>query len=240
MLDQLEVFERAMEKNFDGEDAGAEWRDLDDVGPVVKGRVELYRKYDVSMRARAATEHALMWAANANSNALVFWMLERIYADRVLLAMLREEIAPYVQAVQHDSGFAISEMPRLEEFDVEGLCANCPLLKSCYIECLRVDTASWSLKVVRQDFVLSTRDKEAQKWMLKKGEYVHVAHDLHNTDPNVFEHPDMWKPDRHVKYENGKAVSADMGSIRPYGKPTIATGSTMVSEMLMMNCRWRP
>jgi cytochrome P450 len=170
------------------------------------------------MQARAALENALLWAANANSNPTVFWMLERIYSDKALLAMLREEIEPYVRAVQPKQEFPIPDAPLLENLDVDGLCANCPLLKSCYIECLRLDAAPWSLKVAKQDFVLTPREKDAQGYMLRKGEYVHVAHDLHNTDPNAFENPDVFKADRHIKYdENGKG-SADMGSMRPYGE----------------------
>ena len=218
LMDKLVQFEVAMDKWAAGENPGPEWGDLDDVGPVVKGRIEIYRKYGFSMQARAALENALLWAANANSNPTVFWMLERIYPDKALLAMLREEIEPYVRAVQPKQEFPIPDAPLLENLDVDGLCANCPLLKSCYIECLRLDAAPWSLKVAKQDFVLTPREKDAQGYMLRKGEYVHVAHDLHNTDPNAFENPDVFKADRHIKYdENGKG-SADMGSMRPYGK----------------------
>ena len=218
VTDKLLAFETAMDKYVAGEDPGPDWRDLDDVGPVVRGRIDLYRQKDMSMQARAATELALLWAANANSNPLVFWMLERIYADKALLALLREEVAPYVRAVQPRQEFVVPDAPRLEKLDIDGLCANCPLLKSCYIECLRLDAAPWSLKVAKKDFVLSPRDKEVQGIVLRKGEYVHVAHDLHNTDPNAFENPEVFKADRHVKYdENGKG-SAEMGSMRPYGK----------------------
>lgn len=221
LIDKLVQFEIAMDKYTVGEDPGPEWRDLDDVGPVVKGRIALYREYGLSMQARASVEHALLWAANANSNASVFWMIERIYSDKTLLAMLREEIEPYVRAVQPKQEFIVPDAPRLEKLDIDGLCANCPLLKSCYIEVLRLDAAPWSLKVAKQDFVLTPRDKEAQSYMFRKGEYVHVAHDLYNTDPNAFENPDVFKADRHVKYdENGKG-SADMGSMRPYGKSSM-------------------
>lgn len=221
LMDQLTKFEIAMDKWSVGEDPGPEWRDLDDVGPVVKGRIAMYREYGLSMQARASIEHALLWAANANSNGVVFWMLERVYSDKSLLALLRKEIEPYVRAVQPKQEFLIPDAPRLDKLDVDGLCANCPLLKSCYIECLRLDAAPWSLKVAKQDFVLTPRDKDAQSYMLRKGEYVHVAHDLHNTDPNVFENPNVFKADRHVKYdENGKG-SADMGSMRPYGKSSM-------------------
>lgn len=224
-LQMLEQFEVAIDKWAAGEDPGQEWRDLDDVGPVVKGRVRIYREHGCSIRARAAIELALMWAANANSNLLVFWMLERIFADKQLLAMIRDEVAPYVRAVQPKKEFPVPEAPRLESVDMQGLTEKCPLLKSCYVESLRLDTASWSLKVVNQDFELKPRDKEAQALLLRKGEYVHVAHDLHNTDPNAFENPDVWKADRHVKYsEDGKMLSADLGTIRPYGRLPMLQG----------------
>lgn len=219
LSETISVFHDAMEKEANGEDPGPKWSGLDDVGSLLKARIPVYRKHGFSIRARAAAEHALMWAANANSDALIFWMVNRIYADRALLEMIREEIEPYVQAVEPKSDFLIAEPPRLEKFDVEGLCASCPLLKSCYVECLRLDTASWSLKIVKEDFVLQSREKDAQSWLLRKGQYAHVGHDLHNTDPNHFDDPMVWKADRHVKYEGDeKRGTADMGSIRPYGK----------------------
>ena len=109
----------------------------------------------------------------------------------------------------------------METLDAEGLCNNCPLLKSCYVECLRLDTASWSLKIIKQDFVLQSREKDAQGWLLKKGDYAHVAHDLHNTDPRYFHGPEVWKADRHIRIEgegSEKKAVVDMGSIRPYGE----------------------
>lgn len=220
IIDMICTFHEAMEREANGEDAGPDWRDLDDVGALVKARMEVYRKFDWSIPARAAVEHSLMWAANANSNTLVFWMLNRIYADPQLLAMLRKEIDPYAKAIQPKQEFPIPEPSRLENLDIEGLCNNCALLKSCYVECLRLDTASWSLKIVKQDFVLQSRERDAQAWLLRKGEYAHAAHDLHNTDPNCFENPMAWKADRHIKYADGgqKKQTADLGSIRPYGE----------------------
>ncbi|KAF2719864.1 putative P450 monooxygenase [Polychaeton citri CBS 116435] len=222
MLSSLRTYHSAMEKYYNGDNPGQDWQDLDDVGALVKARMEVYRKYEWSLDARAATEQALLWATNANSNSLVFWIICRIYSDQDLLAMIREEIKPYATAVQPKQEFPVAEPPRLENFDVEALCSKCPLLKSCYIECLRLDTASWSLKIVKQDFVLQSRDKESIKsdtsgWLLRKGEYAHAAHDLHNTDPNYFPNPMTFKPDRHIKREGKQEATADMGSIRPYG-----------------------
>lgn len=219
LLEAVYAFHDALEKEATGQNPGADWRDLDDVSPLVRARTEAYRKHGFSIQARAACEVALVWAANANSNSLVFWMINRIYSDPSLLRKIREEIAPYADAVQPKQEFPVPEPLRLEAFDVDGLCNNCPLLKSCYVESLRVDAASWSLKLIQQDFVLQSREKNTQGWLLKKGQYAHAAHDLHNTDPNYFDDPAIWKADRHVKFEDdGKKVHVDLGSIRPYGK----------------------
>lgn len=222
VLDNLAVFHTSLEKAVQGQDPGSQWRTLaedNDVGTIVMARMEVYHKYNWNIQDRAVCEGSLLWASNANSNALVFWMLNRMYADTDLLGRIRAEIAPYVHAIQPTSELPIPEAPRLEKLDVEGLCAHCPLLKSCYIECLRVDAASWSFKAVKKDFVLQSREKDAQPWMLKKGQYAHAAHDLHNMDPEYFHDPSVWKADRHIKFDSHtKRDVADMGSIRPYGE----------------------
>ena len=221
LLEAIYSFHDALEKEHAGKDPGPDWRDLDDVSPLVRARTEAWRKNGFSLQARAACELGLVWAANANSNTLVFWMINRICSNPSLLAKVRKEIAPYVKAVQPKQEFPVPEPPRLDSFDIDSLCNNCPLLKSCYVECLRVDTASWSLKVIKQDFVLQSRAKDAQGWLLKKGQYAHAAHDLHNTDPSYFDNPDVWKADRHVKYDEAeKKATVDLGSIRPYGGGT--------------------
>lgn len=213
LIGRLIEFENAMENKLNGQISDPNWATLDDVSCLIRYRVPIYRKHRWSLRARAANELALNWAANANSNSLTFWMLNRIYMNQQLLQSLREEIYPYVQ-VKGSSNEGGSDF---ELFDVDGLVNQCPLLKSCYIESLRLHTASWSFKMVTNDCVLQGR-KEKKGWLLRKGDYCHAAHELHNTDPAYFEDPLVFKPDRHVRYsaEQGRDV-ADMGSIRPYG-----------------------
>lgn len=226
MLRSIRIFQEALEKKCNGEDPGADWRDLDNISALLAERAEVFRKYNFTMEARAACEFALMWAMNANANPLIFWMLNHIYADKVLLEMLREEVAPYVRVLQPKQELSIPEPPRLEHVDQEGLLADCTLLKSCFFETLRVDTAPWSFKIVKQDIVLSGRDKSPNKVLLKKGSYAHVAHDLHHNDPTYFDDPSEWRADRHIKYEvvgGEKKASADMGTIRPFGMKTSAS-----------------
>ena len=214
LLSRLRTFHTALEAHWNGADPGPEWSDLDDVGALVRARMPVYRRRGLSVRGRAVMELLLLWAANANANALVFWMLTRIYADAALLARVRAELRPVVRAARPPQAFGLPEPPRFENFDVDALCARCPLLKSCYIECLRLDAASWSLKLVKRDFVLAEPDGTGEAWALRAGEYAHAAHALHNTDPAHFPDPGEWKGERHVRADG---AAADMGTIRPYG-----------------------
>ena len=221
MFAAMNQFETAMEKQRNGEDPGSEWHSLDDVSNLISSRVDVYRKYEMSTEARSSFETTLMWAMNANANPLLFWMLIHIYSDKDVLARLREEIAPYAQRATPSEGFGIAEPPRLQTIDHDGLTNHCPLLKSCYFESLRVDTSILSLKVMKDDLVLSGRDKSAEKYILKKGSYTHVAHDIHHKDPAYFNDPETWRADRHISYVDGpdgeKYVSVNMGTIRPFG-----------------------
>lgn len=226
MIKSMMAFETAMDKKSNGQDPGHEWQDLDNVGVLIKARVETYRKHNLSIRARAAIEVALLWAMNANANPLIYWLLNHIYADKQVLQQIRDEVAPYVPAVPPSTGFGIPDLPRMENLNHDALATKCPLLKSAYVESLRFDTAVWSFKVMRQDFVLSGRgdsrtDPEAERFLLRKGSYAHVAHDLHHTNPQYYEDPTTWKADRHIRYvddeKGGKKAAVDMGNVRPYG-----------------------
>ncbi|KAI4759344.1 cytochrome P450 [Aureobasidium sp. EXF-3400] len=218
-LNAVLAFEKAMEKAANGEDPGQEWQYLENVGPVLTERLKLYRHLGFTMHERAALDLCLLWAMNANANMLVFWMLNHIYADKKILSSLREEIAPFVHAVQPTQLFNVPEPPRIDTFDHEALASKCPLLKSCYVESLRLDAATWSFRVMQEDLVLpASRDKDAEKFFLKKGTYAHIAHSIHHTDPAYFDDPHVWRADRHIKREQGDGeVSVNMGTIRPYG-----------------------
>jgi hypothetical protein len=244
-LERLDTFHEALEKHWNGAPVESKWSSLDDISGLIKARMHVYHKHDFSIRARAAVEHALLWAANANANVLVFWMLNHIYADGALLARLREELDPYVTvAHDDDSELPIKSPPRISALDVDAICANCVLLKSVYVESFRLDAAPWSFKSVKSDFVLQARDPKgaavpSEAWLLRKGEFVHAAHDLHNTDPNYFDEPLAFKADRHIRYERDddgrERATADLGSIRPYGGgASMCKGRAVALKEIMM------
>lgn len=227
----LDEFERALETHRDGGNPGPQWADLDNVGPVIQGRLDdVYRKHGLTVPQRSALELSLVWAMNANANPLVFWVLWRIYADADLLARVRAEIAPFVVLEAPVVGFGaavgIDTPSRIERIDLDGLMSECPRLKAAYVESLRLDLGSWSFKSVREDTVLSARDGGGaagpQKILLRAGTYAHGAFELHHTDPLAYEDPLTWRHERHIKWKTNekgeKQPVVDLGDVRPYGK----------------------
>lgn len=217
-------FHEAMEKYRNGEDPGARWQDMDSVSRVINGRVDVWRKNNLPINGRAASDLALFWAANANANPLTAWMILEISRDPVLLEQIREEIAPYVVITQpkNEFGPAVWVPPEIEHFDLDGLLHKCPLLKSAYVETLRLYTGGWSLRYVNQDVVVERRDDQPESFKLKKGTWVHVPSELHHLDPEYFPNPQEWHAARHIKEtidEKGeKKVTVDLGTTKPYGK----------------------
>ncbi|KAH6605776.1 cytochrome p450, partial [Trichoderma cornu-damae] len=223
LLAGLYEFNDAMEKHMNGEEGDAKWQNLNNVSRLVKGRIELFRQHGVSLDGRAAFDLALLWASVANSNSLIPWMLFELYRDPVLLEQVREEIAPYVEAVQpkNEFGSAVWVPPVLRDVDIDGLITKCPLLKASYIETLRVYSGGWAMKLMYQDTVLEAKGKGGESYFLKKGTYAHIPQELHQFDPQYFPNPTEWQAERHVREtvdgSGKKIVTADMGTLRPYG-----------------------
>jgi len=224
LLAHFTAFHSALSRHANGEDPDPLWRDLSDVSPALLAGQQAFAQHDVPLAARAASDLGLVWAMNANANALVFWLLLRIFSTPGLASRIRAETAPYARAEQPERVFALPEPARLR-LDVEGLGRRCPLLKSCYIETLRLDSAPFSVKRMRADLRVTEGVEDAvggrpQTWVLRRGEYVDVPYGLHHTDVRYFIDPEKWVPERHLRAVEGKegVKTAEWGSVRAYGK----------------------
>ena len=223
VLSCLYEFHEALDKELNGEDPGNRWQDLDNVSTLVRARAEVYRKHQIPIRLRAASDLSLLWAMNASSGSLLFWMLLEIYRDPVLLEQIRDEVSPYVSGVQpkNEFGLGVWISPRIETLDVDGLINRCPLLNSAYVETLRLYTGAWSFRSIQKDTTLSEAGKGHEGYLLKKGTYAHASHELHQLDPSYFPSPRDWQALRHLKGgmdDSGKPVrTVDLGTIKPYG-----------------------
>jgi cytochrome P450 len=148
-------------------------------------------------------------------------MVYEIIRDPILLAQVREEITPHVEAVRpkNEFGPGVWLAPCVKKLDTDALLNKCPLLKSCYIETLRMYSTSSDVKHLKEDVVLNDKD---DGYKLPKGTYAHMPQDLHQFDPEYFSDPRDWQARRHMKEttnEKGqKTFTADMGTLEPYGE----------------------
>jgi len=157
---------------------------------------------------------------NANANNLVFWIILRICATPGLLERVRAEIAPYAIVVTPPQGPQFPEAKSLR-LDSEGLSRSCLLLKACYLEALRLHSASVTVKQVRKDVVVteSAADDgsgQARAYVLEAGSYIEICHELHQSDPRYFERPEQFMPERFlVSGKDGLKVKDH--TLTPYG-----------------------
>jgi cytochrome P450 len=160
----------------------------------------------------------MLWALVVNANLLVYWQLLHILATPGLAERIRAEIAPYAQVSKPISIGHFSAPPTLT-LSHEGLAKNCPLFKSTYFEALRISNQPWSVRQIATDVVISG-DKKATDpvaFLLRKGEYITIPHDLHMRDPKYFKDPEKFEPERFLVHKEDGTLSADIGTIRPYG-----------------------
>ncbi|RDA93062.1 hypothetical protein CP533_0681 [Ophiocordyceps camponoti-saundersi (nom. inval.)] len=232
LLSHAREFNLAMDrKDVDGEDPGAAWRRLDEVSDFVGARVRTYRRHGLSLDARASSDLALLWATNANANQLVPWMLFEIYRHPHLLTAVREEVRPFVEVAAGGE--------EIERVDVKGLIELCPRLKASYVETLRLYTGPWTMRKLREDVVLGGKRSNGEPYLLRKGSFAHVAHEMHHCDPAFFPEPEVWMCERHLREEDdgqgGKRLVADMGTLRPYGGgPAMCKGRAFALRELML------
>ena len=217
-------FETEMDTYLSGEEPSLRWHDLGNVSLLVRARIEQSRKQERPIEGRARSDLSLAFATIANLAPLTTWMLYEISKDATLLAEIREEIAPFVEAVQPKSQFGLETWvaPKIAKLDLVGLETKCPLLMAAYVETLRVYTASWLIRWMAEDVTVKDEAKPGDVYVLKKGTCVHVPLGLHQLDGAYFENPEQWQARRHVKEETdakGKKVrTASMGTIKPFGK----------------------
>jgi cytochrome P450 len=236
MISYMSEYHEAWERQLNGEDPGLRWQDLESASTMIKERIQVFRSLNWPIQARASVDFALIWAMNGNANPLTFWIIYEIFRDPVLLEQIREEIAPYVKAVQPKNEFHLGVWigPKLEKVDIDGLITKCPLLKSAYVETLRLYTGAWSIKWLKES--TSLKNKGDDGCMLQKGDYAHAPHEVHQLDPRYFPDPDEWHATRHVKEEvdekGNLTRTADLGTIRPFGKFPFLT-----QQCSMRTCR---
>ncbi|KAH8798976.1 cytochrome P450 [Hyaloscypha sp. PMI_1271] len=236
----LNDLQRALDALVDGNPIDPSWGELDDVSGFIMERHAIFKNHDFEINERG--DISILWASVANANLFVYWQLLFILSTPGLVDRIREEVAgaedergaghgagPSVAVTKPVSIGSISESPKLK-ISHEGLLKKCPLLKSTYLEALRMTDQPWSVRKVAQDVVIKgdKKDISSPSFLIHKGEYITIPHDLHMRDPKYFKDPEKFDPERFLVQNGDGTLSANAKTIRPFGGgPSMCQGRAL-------------
>lgn len=185
-------------------------------GPLLKARQVVLDEDQMPQNVRTADLLALLWSVNM-PHVLAFWMLAHIISDSKVLEEMRAETSKYATAVQEQAIMGFSVPPRVS-IDADGLLTQCPLLKSAYIETVRLYSRGSRAGVVTKDFELESQEatkvfKSGEKWVFKKGEWVDTSNWLSNTDPSNFADASEWNAGSHIVEDEHGSKTAQWGNV---------------------------
>jgi cytochrome P450 len=119
-----------------------------------------------------------MNSADSNASWLCFWLLSYLVWDKDLFARIRAEIAPAFKD---------------GHLDVAYLLSSCPLLDSCFFECLRLGGGTVSVRTVMEPITIGGKQ-------LQTGNDVLILHRALHFNENVWgESHASFDPERFIK-----------------------------------------
>ncbi|PLB37253.1 cytochrome P450 [Aspergillus candidus] len=241
LLDTLTVYHQAFVAWDDGADPGVKFRDLDDISEPIKERARALKAAGLSPSASAPAHLSLLWAMNANSPNIVFWLLLHLYTNPTLLADIRAEIAPFAKAhrpTPAETGFPFVEAARIA-LDTDNLLESCPLLRASVSETLRLDLAALSFRTLTADLTVTESPEDAAlagrakplTYLIPEGESILVPHGVLHTDPQHFSNPTQFDPLRFIQTDpdTGK-LRAARDPISPFGAGVSACKGRVFAE----------
>ena len=168
---------------------------------------------------------------------MVFWLLLRILATPGLADEIRDETKRFFQG---DDTQNATRQAHLETSEKGDLGRWCPLLKACYFETLRLDSEIRSLRKVKRDCLVPENETATMSaFKLKPGDYIHAFHYLHHRDPNFFEEPEKFKPERFLIREGGSVEFGQgtlrQGTLRPYGSGFSMCKGRFIAERICLH-----
>ncbi|PVH85401.1 hypothetical protein DL98DRAFT_557695 [Cadophora sp. DSE1049] len=135
VLQSLDEHQKAIDATVKGMGADASWGDLEDMSELVVKRNAVYREHGFRLKERA--DITILYSLTTLPTLLIFWQILHILSTPNLLSRLRTELEPYATVTKPFSIGSISEAPKLV-LASQGLAEKFPLLRSTYLETLRI------------------------------------------------------------------------------------------------------
>lgn len=190
-----EVFSTALTNFY------AEKRDLaDDVAAITHVRAQHARDAGFGIEQVGKQEVALPFVATTNTIPTLFWFFVNVWSRPELVEKLRDEVAPLIEMTENSASGNTGHgekndkkqtFARKATLDIGTLENTCPLLVSCYRECIRLANQGLGNRYIKQDTVLT--DHDGKQYLLRKGmvamwpiRSLHVAQEIWGADADEF------------------------------------------------------
>jgi cytochrome P450 len=102
---------------------------------------------------------------------------------------------------------------------------------------MRLSSMPSSIRKVVADVAITGEAQvgSSHSYMLCRGEYVRISHDLHMRDPKYFTNPETFNPERFLVQDRKGSQLAEMGTIRPYGAGSSICKGRIFAEMACLS-----
>ncbi|KAJ7823956.1 cytochrome P450 [Mycena olivaceomarginata] len=155
---------------------------------IVQERVRLALQHGWTLRAAARSELSFLFAGIVNTTTSTFWIVLQLFADPELLRAVRGEIEAVLASDDGAQTLAIDDLKN-----------KCPVLNAVYRECLRLNSDNNSVRVVKEDTLLSDR------WFLAKDSVVQIAGGVIHADSAIWgSDVDTFDPKRFLAQQSGE------------------------------------
>lgn len=129
--------------------------------------------------------------------SLAAWCISHILSTPTLLSTIRAELAPHIDIKPPVTIGKFTSPPELH-IKQEILIKSCPLLASSIKETLRLTSRNWTLQTVERDEYKLSVDSKIEAYLLRKGQHILIPHELSLRDPQHYQSPEHFIPDRFV------------------------------------------
>lgn len=172
----------------------------DDVSPFIKRRTAIQRRYGFTSDDMGNFDISMLLVATTNAVPTLFWLLIYILSNPKLVHDLREEVSTVTTTTTNTHG-ARKMIINTSKFE-----KHCPVLCSSYQESMRLSNKNMSIRVARDDTLISSSDGT---FFLPKNSILFLPSSLHTTDTGIWgSDANSFDPRRFIKKQ---ATSAGAG-----------------------------